>query len=358
MSIQQWITEPESILYSLVVMAVAFGIAIIARFLYGFISRRALSRIPFWASVAKHTKRPITLLLFAIAVFVAPRFAALPDEIMEYFRHGTRVLFLASGTLFAMRAFSILEDSVLAKYRLDVPDNLKARKILTQLQMIRRLGSGISLVLGVGIILLSFEGVREIGTTILASAGVIGVVIGFAGQRTIGMIISGLQVAFTQPIRLDDAIIVENEWGRVEEITMTYVVVRIWDQRRLVLPITYFIEKPFQNWTRATSELLGTVFLYVDYTFPVDELRTVFQALLESSSLWDKRAWNVQVTNSTETTMELRCLMSAADSGSLWELRVEVREKLIAWISRRYPQMLPRARVVLKKSVPPNAAPS
>jgi small-conductance mechanosensitive channel len=197
---------------------------------------------------------------------------------------------------------------------------------------------------GIATALMTFETVRQLGTTILASAGIVSVIVGFAAQRSLGTFLAGFQVAMTQPIRLDDVVIVEGEWGRVEEITLTYVVVKIWDLRRLVLPITYFIEQPFQNWTRVSAELLGTVFLYVDYTVPVDQVREILHDLLQTSRYWDRKVWNLQVTNATERTVELRALMSASDASELWSLRCEIREKLLAEVQARFPGSLPKTR--------------
>jgi small-conductance mechanosensitive channel len=194
---------------------------------------------------------------------------------------------------------------------------------------------------------MTFPKVKQLGTAILASAGIIGIVVGMAAQRTIGAFIAGLQIAFTQPIRVDDVVIVENEWGRIEEITLTYVVVRIWDLRRLIVPVTYFIEKPFQNWTRVTADILGTVFLYVDYTVPIDSIREELHRVLKESQLWDGKVCVLQVTNTSERTVELRALMSAADASVAWSLRCEVREKLIDFIKTKYPQALPRLRAEL-----------
>jgi hypothetical protein len=194
-----------------------------------------------------------------------------------------------------------------------------------------------------------FEEARRFGTSILASAGVVGVIIGFAAQHTIANLFAGFQLALTQPIRLDDVVIVENEWGRVEEITLTYVVVHIWDDRRMVLPLSYFIEKPFQNWTRDTAFLMGTIFLWVDYTLPVEETRQAVQKIVEASSLWDRRFWNLQVSDATEHTMQLRVLATAADSSKCWDLRCEVREKLIAWVQEHHPESLPKTRMELRR---------
>jgi small-conductance mechanosensitive channel len=204
-------------------------------------------------------------------------------------------------------------------------------------------------ILAFGTMLMTFEKVRQLGTTILASAGVLGIVVGMAAQRTIATFIAGIQIAITQPIRVDDVVIVENEWGRIEEITLTYVVVRIWDLRRLIVPITYFIEKPFQNWTRISADILGTVFIYTDYTVPVDAIREQLQKILNESEHWDKKVCVLQVTSATDRTMELRALMSAADASMAWTLRCEVREKLLEFIKAEYPQALPRLRTELYK---------
>jgi small-conductance mechanosensitive channel len=183
--------------------------------------------------------------------------------------------------------------------------------------------------------------------SLFASAGVAGLIIGLAAQKVIGSILAGFQLAITQPIRIDDVVIVENEWGWIEEITLTYVVIRLWDKRRLVVPTTYFIEKPFQNWTRTSSELIGSVFIFTDYTMPVGELRTAFEDILRQTDLWDSNISNVQVTNSTNHSLEVRFLMSATDSPTLWDLRVFVREKIVEYMQQNHPDKLPRTRIFL-----------
>ncbi|MGB2599197.1 MAG: mechanosensitive ion channel domain-containing protein, partial [Candidatus Omnitrophota bacterium] len=198
------------------------------------------------------------------------------------------------------------------------------------------------------LVLMTFEKVRQLGTSLLASAGIIGVILGFAAQKTLGNFIAGLQIALAQPIRIDDVVIVEDEWGWIEEITLTYVIVRIWDLRRLVVPISYFIEKPFQNWTRISADILGSVFIYADYTVPVKELRSELTRILEESQHWDKKVNGLQVTNTTAQTVEIRALMSSVDSPTAWNLRCEVREKLLEFLQKRFPECLPRTRVELK----------
>jgi small-conductance mechanosensitive channel len=193
-------------------------------------------------------------------------------------------------------------------------------------------------------ILMLFEEVRRFGTSLLASAGVVGIIIGFAAQKTISNLFAGFQLAMTQPIRLDDVVIVEGEWGRIEEITLTYVVLHIWDSRRLVIPLSYFIEKPFQNWTRTSADLMGTISLWTDYTLPLEDVRKFLKELIEPNPLWDKRFWNLQVVEATERTMQIRVLVTTADSGKGWDLRCLVREKLIEYIQKNHPQCLPRTR--------------
>src|ERR1700744_1896853 len=241
-------------------------------------------------------------------------------------------------------AFKIFEDYVYHQYDITGEDNLKGRKVRTQMIFVRKVVIIIIVVVTLSIILLSFSSVRKIGAGLLTGVGIGGIIIGFAAQKSLSNFLAGLQIAFTQPIRIDDVLVVEGEWGRVEDITLTYVVLSIWDQRRLILPITYFIEKPFQNWTRTTSEILGTVFLYVDYTFPVDELREKLNRLLKTNKLWDKRVGILQVTDSKEHTIELRALMSARNSSDAFDLRCYIRENLLKYVSDTMPQSLPQIR--------------
>ncbi|HDT14585.1 MAG TPA: mechanosensitive ion channel, partial [Firmicutes bacterium] len=215
----------------------------------------------------------------------------------------------------------------------------------TQVRVIVNIAISVIIVLTVSLILMSFSQVRHIGVSMLASAGILGIVIGFAAQKTLGNLIAGIQIAILQPIRLDDVVIIEGEWGRIEEITLTFVVVRIWDLRRLVVPISYFLENPFQNWTRTSADLLGTVFIYTDYSVSVDEIRAELDRILENNPLWDKKFKGVQVTDATEKTVEVRALMSTADSSKGWDLRCEVREKLLKFLQEKHPESLPRIRL-------------
>lgn len=299
-------------------------------------------------SLVKHSRSPSRLIIILIIVSFALPLLNLSPKALDLLRHIISLCFIGSVAWLIIQMTSILDDFVLRQYRIDVTDNLKARKIQTQLQVFKRIVIIVIGIIALAAMLMTFEKVRQLGTSILASAGVIGIIVGVAAQRTIATFLAGIQIAVTQPIRIDDVVIVENEWGRIEEITLTYVVVRIWDLRRLVLPITYFIEKPFQNWTRVTADILGTVFIYVDYTVPIQAVREELHHILQDSKLWDEKVWGLQVTHTTEHTVELRALMSAPDASSAWNLRCEVREKLVEFIQKNYPDGLPKVRAEIR----------
>jgi small-conductance mechanosensitive channel len=271
------------------------------------------------------------------------------DQDIGPWLHALEIALIAVAAFLVLRLLRAATDVVSARLGVDHPDNLNARRVLTQLRVIRGVLAAV-VVLGAAIgILFTFPELRRLGTTMLASAGVAGIVIGFSAQRLLANLLAGFQIGFTQPIRLDDVVVVEGEWGRIEEITLTYVVVAIWDQRRLVLPISYFLDKPFQNWTRQTSEILGTVFLYVDYNAPVSAIRNELKRIVEKSDLWDGRVCVLQVTDAREHTVELRALVSARDSGTAFELRCMLREKLIVFIQEHYPNSRPRFRAELTR---------
>ena len=297
-------------------------------------------------SLVKHCYRPVqwTVVVVAIRLALSVRFReGLPPDVGQIV--GLFLIGVVSWLLIS--AVFVFEDFVVHRFEVNVKDNLRARKVHTQFRVLKRIAIIMVSLIALALMLMTFPKVRQLGTTILASAGIIGIVVGMAAQRTIGAFIAGLQIAFTQPIRVDDVVIVENEWGRIEEITLTYVVVRIWDLRRLIVPVTYFIEKPFQNWTRVSAEILGTVFLYVDYTVPIDSVREELARVLKESPSWDGKVCVLQVTNTTERSVELRALMSAEDASAAWTLRCEVREKLLEFIRTKYPQALPKLRAEL-----------
>ncbi|OUJ72250.1 mechanosensitive ion channel protein MscS [Hymenobacter crusticola] len=295
-------------------------------------------------SFAHHLSRPSAFFLPVLVLsFVLP-LVPLEPKPLEVLRRFVETTLIATFAWVLIRAVDVIEALVRQHYQLAEGNNLRVRKLFTQLQFVKKLAVTLIAILAVGLILMSFATVRRIGTGLLTSAGIASVIIGFAAQRSLSNLLAGFQIAFTQPIRLDDVLVVEGEWGRVEEITLTYVVVRIWDERRLVLPLNYFIEKPFQNWTRTTSQLLGTVFLYTDYTLPVEAVRAELKRLVEQEPLWDRRVCVLQVTDSKERTMELRALVSASDSSRTFDLRCIVREKLVAFIQQHYPESLPKTR--------------
>ena len=230
------------------------------------------------------------------------------------------------------------------RHRLDVEDNLSARKFVTQARVLRRT---VTIILGIFTaagVLLTFESVQKYGAGLFASAGAAGLVVGLAARPVLTNLIAGLQIAITQPIRLEDVVIVEDEWGWVEEIFATYVVVRLWDWRRMVVPLSYFIEKPFQNWTRESASIIGTVFWYLDYTVPIGEMRAKLEELAKASPLWDGQVVNLQVSETEKDSIAVRGLVSARTSPQAWDLRCEIREKMIDWLQKEHPQALPRLR--------------
>ncbi len=292
----------------------------------------------------KHGIGPLRIILILLSVNLVLPFIKIPSSLSDFLQQAFNLCWIALIAWIIIKAVFVFEELILSRYDIDARDNLEARKVYTQVRVIKRIFFIIIGILALSVILMTFEKFRQLGTSILASAGIIGIIVGFAAQRSIATVFAGLQIAITQPIRLDDVVIVEKEWGWIEEITLTYVVVRIWDLRRLVLPITYFIEKPFQNWTRISADILGTVYIYVDYTVPVQSVREELHRILKGSELWDGKVWGMQVTNATEHTTELRALMSAADSSKAWDLRCHVREKLIEFVQKNYPEGLPKVR--------------
>jgi small-conductance mechanosensitive channel len=276
-------------------------------------------------------------------IFILP-ILDLPERYAEVVAKGSSILIILAAAVVLFQTVNVGEQVLLSERDLTLADNLQARKVYTQVKL---LGKAIHVAIGlctVATILMLFQQVRHVGTSLLASAGIVGIIAGIAAQQTLANLFAGFQIAMAQPIRQDDVVIVEGEWGRIEEITLTYVVVHIWDDRRMVLPLSYFIQKPFQNWTRSSAYLLGSIFVSVDYSFPVDEARLALKAIVESNPLWDKRFWNLQVSDATEKTMQLRILATAADSSKCWDLRCKIREDFIAYIKTHHAHCLPRSR--------------
>lgn len=265
--------------------------------------------------------------------------------IFPYLQKINTLLIIFSITWVLLQIIKVGEFYLLSKFDISQTDNLIARKNVTQINVFKGIATTIIIIVAFSISLMTFDQARTIGLSLLTSAGIIGIIVGFAAQKSIGLILAGIQIAITQPIRLDDVVVVEGEWGRIEEITLTYVVVNIWDQRRLILPVTWFLEKPFQNWTRKSSDIIGTVFLYVDYSFPVDSIRAVLPGLLEQNSDWNGIVMNVQVTNVTERHKEIRVLLSSSNSSKNWNLRTKIREELIDYINKNFPGSFSKIRI-------------
>jgi small-conductance mechanosensitive channel len=301
-------------------------------------------------SIIRHTRKPARIILPLLAVFLVLPTLPLPQFLRQPIGHLLALAMIAVVGWSVVALTEIVTDVVSTKYRIDVPDNLEARRIQTQLQLLRRVTMVVVSIVVLSVMLMTFPSVRHLGVSLFASAGIAGLVVGMAARPTISNLIGGLQIALTEPIRIDDVVIVEGEWGRVEEIGTTYVVVRIWDLRRLVVPLSYFIERPFQNWTRVTADLLGTVIVYADYSVPVERVRKELHSILESSGLWDGKVWGLQVTDTSERAMQLRALMSAPDASRAWDLRCHVREKLVEFLQREYPDSLPVTRAAVRHS--------
>lgn len=301
-----------------------------------------------WSSVRAIRENLTSVLYFFIpVVFIAAASKTYSYSNPEYeWVYGlSKTTLIAITTWLMARIVVIVEKVLIDKLDFSSPDNNQARRLFTKIKFIKRIVVIMVVTIGVSILLLSFESVRQYGVGILTSAGIASVIIGFAAQKSLANLMAGIQIAFTQPIKIDDVVIVEGEWGRIEEINLTYVVVNIWDLRRIVLPITYFIETPFQNWTRNDSALTGAAFFYLNYHAPVDKLRGKLKEILDSTPLWDGRAWALQVTDTQGQLMVVRALMSARNSGETFDLRCLVREKLIEFIATEHPEALPATRV-------------
>ncbi|MFV2022294.1 mechanosensitive ion channel family protein [Micromonospora sp. LOL_023] len=266
---------------------------------------------------------------------------------------------IGSGGWLVATLLGLAADTALRRFRLDVNDNLAARRAHTQITVIRRVAFAVVGVITVGAMLITFPGARAAGASVLASAGLVGVVAALAAQSTLGNIFAGLQLAFGDALRLDDVVVVEGEWGRIEEMTLGYVVVKIWDERRLILPSNYFTTTPFQNWTRTASSVLGTAEVDVDWSLPVEAMRRELRRIVESEAaapLWDGRVCGLQVTEATGGTIRTRALVSAANSSALWDLRCLVREQLVGWVQAQHPQSRPRVRAEVGAGGPADQA--
>jgi small-conductance mechanosensitive channel len=332
-------------LISLLVLGLAIVAALgIHRVMYGFATRLVSGRDLFWRSLVSRTEAPIKFGLIFICVSAAAEIAPLTLGETRLLRQLLLVCLICLIGRVAVTALRIWTTVHLRRFKLDAEDNLLARKHVTQSRILQRIGTSLIIIVTAAVALMTFPGVRQYGVSLLASAGAAGLVVGLALQPLLKNLMAGIQLAVTQPIRLEDAVIVEGEWGNVEEINSTYVVVRLWDWRRMVLPLSYFIEHPFQNWTREGASLIGTVLLYADYTAPVGRMREKLDEIARASRLWDGKVVNMQVTDFKQDTMEIRMLISASNAGRAFDLRCEVREKMIDWLQTEHPAALSRRR--------------
>ncbi len=340
--LQNW----RPLLWSAGILVVAIAAAYVAR------------AIVFWAlkrfdrrkgdvvghSLVKHGKGPTRWIFPLLAILCVLPGLPLPHNLMSALEHITGIGLIAAIAWLAILLVDVTSDVLSDRYRIDVADNLMARRVQTQFQVLHHIVVVLVAVIAVSVMLMTFPAINHIGMSVLASAGLASLVVGMAMKGTLENLIAGVQIAFTQPFRMGDAVVIEGEWGWIEEIGTMFVVVRIWDLRRLVLPLSYFLQHSFQNWTRTSAELLGYTYLYTDYTVPVDAVRAELRRICESTALWGGKVCGVQVSDSDRYTMQLRALMDARNSGDAWDLRCLVREKLIDFLQKNYPGSLPRYR--------------
>lgn len=326
------------------IAVVAFALFLTFELLLRRALRRLARRVPVLDAVVDHTRRPFRAFGTLVVLQATIGRGLLPDGWHDPVTHGLTLAMIATGAWLLAGALVAVEHTALSRLRVGVRDNRHARRVKTQVTLVRRVTVAAVAVIALAAMLMTFPAARTAGTSLLASAGVIGAIAALAAQSLLGNVFAGLQIAFSDAIRLDDVVVVEEQWGRIEEVTLTYLVVRLWDDRRLVLPTSYFMSQPFENWTRREAALLGTVELDVDWSVPVDQLREELRRTLERTSLWDGRECVLQVTDATHTLVRVRALVSAADAADLWDLRCLVRERLVRWVREVEPDALPKLR--------------
>jgi len=318
----------------------------IYRYLFRFFKKRELKKSgKITGFILELFKIPALWMIYWVFLKIFTEIFLSKFAFYSYLLHINSLLLIFSITWIALQCTKA--GAMYLQNKLDIlaEDNLHARKSFTQIKVFNGIANSIIILVAIAISLLTFEQARTIGVSLLTSAGIIGIIVGFAAQKSIGMILAGIQIAITQPIRFDDVVIVEGEWGKIEEITLTYVVVKIWDERRLILPVTWFLEKPFQNWTRTNAKITGTIFIYVDYSFNVERIREVLPDMLKDNPDWDHRFWNVQVTKVTERYKEIRILLTSNDASKNWDLRAKITENLIEHININYPDTFAKIRI-------------
>ncbi|MDB5041970.1 MAG: hypothetical protein JWN27_2696 [Candidatus Eremiobacteraeota bacterium] len=351
-----WVTPTQ---IDAIVAIVWIGIAILIgvavhRLVYWLFRRWAKQRADgFAAAVVRRTSRPAAYIFPLFAILTVIPNLNLPERWKLDTLHAAGILTIGGIAWTIIATIRLWADIVVARHRIDVEDNLLARQLGTRVDILARVMIILITMIALGMMLMTFPAIRALGTTLLASAGVVGIVAGLAARPLFENLVAGIQLAMTQPIRLDDVVIVEKQYGRIEEIHSTYVVIRVWDLRRLVVPLTYFITTPFENWTRKTANLMGEVFVFADWALDVEALRAEIPKIVARTPLWDKQFSNLQVTDATEHAMQVRALVTARNSADLWDLRCFVREEILAFIRERQPEAFPRTRVELPAQAEP-----
>ena len=337
--------------FSFNLIAGAFVAGVILQWLVSFYQKKnRFIHCKDWTLKLDLFMAPLRVLIPALTIALILPLLTLPERAQHILEHFVQLWIIAAVGWFFTRVISAGRDAVVRRYETS-KDMFHARRIYTQIRIVEHIINFLLAVLTLAMMAMTFSQAREIGVSFFASAGVVSIIVGLAAQRTLGNLIAGIQIAMAQPIRLEDVVVIEGQWGWIEEITLTYVVVRLWDLRRLIVPISYFIEKPFENWTKASADVLGTVFFYVDYAAPVEQIREEFARILARSPFWDKKVSSLQVTEMKEQAVELRALVSAVDAGALWDLRCEVREKLLAFLQEGHFTSLPRTRTEMAAAV-------
>jgi len=340
---------PEWAVIGIVLLIFVGGGWVSHKIVFAILRRVVKDRDVFWRGIVERARKKLRVLMVIIAVGIGVTVSPMDPGPSEQVRAVLLFAFILTLGWLASGVLDMWSVMHLRRFNIATEDNLIARKHLTQTRILQRVAKVILFIVTVGLALMTIAGFRQWGVSLLASAGVVGIIAGLALQPILTNMVAGIQIALTQPIRIDDAVIVENEWGNVEEITSTYVVVKLWDWRRMVLPLSYFITTPFQNWTRENARLIGTAFFYVDYEAPIDRLRAAFETIVRNSKYWDGDVQVMQVTDITERVMQVRCLASARSAPVAFDLRCDIREKLMAFMRDECPEALPRDRLELDR---------
>lgn len=344
-------TTPETLLAIVPAALLAYALAVAV----GLVVRRGGRTRPVLRDLSRRGRRALRATLVVIAVLSVIEASTAGGDWLPPTMHALRIALIGGLAWLVVALAFAAEDLLLARYRVDVADNRHARRVRTQVIVVRRLTIAVIALVALAAALMTFPAARTAGASLLASAGVVGIVAGLAAQSTLANVFAGVQLAFTDALRVDDVVVVQGQWGRIEEITMTYVVVHIWDDRRLILPSTWFTSQPFENWTRTTAAVLGAVDLDLDWSVPVEDLRRRMHEVLEGTDLWDGRVAVLQVTDAVNSFVRVRALVSGVDGPTVFDLRCHVREELVTWLRREHPESLPRVRT---QAQDPDAGPA